>query len=366
MFIHGGFEGTLHREHTWNLILRFSKNMKELQHLRLSREGFGLHLQHITPYMARFPELRRLSVHGITEAEKMQKSDLESRTRTSPITELSLSDYEEGRIATRALIAWPKTLTHFTFGSFYNNKHTMDYTDFESWLSIHNLTLKSVDIGYLSGSGSSRLFNAMPFPNLESLKLSRWQQGWPHRTDPLRFKAEDANVLGQRVKFFGWDFGIYDQHSESWNAFGEDEEVWLTSLAKIAAAKKAALRTIKIYFRPDSYEVTEENGYPWDRMDRIRDKACKNNGIELEYTPPTITKENWLDALDPETRREDGRMTDRSDEHWSEPGEGSPAWREDEAEVLVQAETHLAKIEIPEHYGRDIREYFPRVQHPEA
>ncbi|KAF2794133.1 hypothetical protein K505DRAFT_324955 [Melanomma pulvis-pyrius CBS 109.77] len=365
LHIHGGFDGSFHHEHTWNLIDRFSKNMKEIKHISLGREGWGLHLEHIIPHLARFSNLRKLDVHGITSFKTIEKLDLEGKSRTSPIRELSLSDYEEGRIGTKQLLAWPKALTHFHFGSFYNNKHTMDYTDFESWLSIHSATLKSVDIGYLSSGGSSRLFNATLFPNLESLKLSRWQQGrsW-HLDQPLPFTADDANVLGPKVKFFGWDFGIYDQHSESWDAFGANEEAWLTCLVETAAVQKAALKKIKIYFTPDPFETKEEDGYPWDRMDRVRDGACRKYNIELEYNDPPMVKWQWLDSVNPEVQRENERLMGMYDEHITHLEE--QARRESAVEESnVEDETEI-EIERPGYHGRDIREFFSLVQVPDA
>lgn len=164
----------------------------------------------------------------------------------------------------------------------------MDYPMFENWLLIHRHTLKRIDIGYIRGP--SRLFNATLFPSLEFLRLSRWQMH-----SPVKFSTEDANVLGPRLETFSWNFNIYDQHSESWCDFGEPEATWVRDLAKCAAECKAVLARVEIQFDPNNFWGTkEEMGYPWDRMDKVRDQTLKPNGIDLVYSEPLIERDAWL------------------------------------------------------------------------
>lgn len=169
---------------------------------------------------------------------------------------------------------------------------------FQSWLSIHSKSLKTIDIGYLSRNGgeNKHLFDATLFPNLESLTLSRWQMGYPGELTP--FTAESANFLGPKLKFFGWSFHIYDQHSESWSDFGEKEEAWLQELGEHAIARKAALKTVKIGFRPDYWARVGRDEYPWDRMDKIRDELLRPNRMDLVYSTPIISKEQWLKGME--------------------------------------------------------------------
>jgi hypothetical protein len=101
------------------------------------------------------------------------------KRRSATFTSLRISDYEERPEVMDLLLQWPAVLTRFEFGSFYNNGNMMDYPMFEKWLLIHQHTLKYIDIGYLNRHGSSRLFNATLFPNLEFLRLSRWQMHSP-------------------------------------------------------------------------------------------------------------------------------------------------------------------------------------------
>jgi hypothetical protein len=102
-------------------------------------------------------------------------------------------------------------------------------------------------------------------------------------------------VLGPSLTSFAWDFTVDDQHPEGWTSFGEVETNWVKKLAEIAVARKAALREIQIQFAPDEcYGTTEEMGYPWDMMDKIRDKYLRPKGLDLIYNKPMMSKEAWL------------------------------------------------------------------------
>jgi hypothetical protein len=324
--ISGGFAGDFHQIHTWGLIRTFSETMKDMTHIRLSREGRGLYLTHIIPNLSLFPKLKHLGVNGVSEwEEKKTGGDDIRRQRTAPIESISLSDYEECPQSTEALILWPKALTSFTLGSFYTNPHTMDYPMLETWLSVHRETLRRVSIGFLANTGSTRLFNATLFPNLESLKLSRWQQGrmWS-TTEPFRFTADDANVLGPRVKCFGWDFNS-NYYDEPWSAFGENEVAWVAALAETAIARKGPLKTIRIYFTPDIDGVSELDGYPWERMAHVRDTICKPNGIELCYKEP-LSKSSWLALVK--------KLAEGENDFWTQ---ASADWREAEVAAAEEA-----------------------------
>jgi hypothetical protein len=142
------------------------------------------------------------------------------------------------------------------------------------------------------------------FPQLEVLRLSRWQM-----EKDLEFSCEEANVLlAPNLETFGWDFGVYPH--TSWTDFGNKEEDWLRGLAKAAITRKAALKRIEITYSPDPdlWGVKEEDGYPWDRMDRIRDEI-RPCGITLEYSEPPLSKEDWLEAVAPKSVFKGRRIT---------------------------------------------------------
>ena len=169
---------------------------------------------------------------------------------------------------------------------------------FESWLLMHRETLKHVSLGYLSvrgcpRNGDTRLFNATLFPNLEFLQLSRWQM----RTWSLKFHVTDANVLGPRLKTFGWTFSFgRNGPSESWSNFGEFEAAWLRQLAQTAIARNAALETIKVQFSPQIVDWDLITDSPWEWMEDIRDQVLKPSGRNLIFDPPEISKEAWYEC----------------------------------------------------------------------
>jgi hypothetical protein len=218
---------------------------------------------------------------------------------------------------------------------------------FESWLLIHSETLRHISIGYLSRNGSDRLFNATRFPNLEFLQLSRWQMP-PSLT--FKFRPEDVNVLGPKLRTFSWNFSIYDQHTEGWLDFGEKEVEWLHQLAEAAVASKAVLRTIKIQFAPDfPWDTTEEMGYPWDLMDDLREQVMRPIGLELSYNQPSISKVKWLERIRAGTleARNLSASTDTSESEQPEVVDNDS-----------EADEEVSEPEIWSAYqGQDIRDY---------
>lgn len=201
-----------------------------------------------------------------------------------------------------------------------------------SMLLMHKDTLKTIEIGYLSRSGIGRPFNWAQFPNLETLRLSRWQM-----TDDLNFSPVEADLLlAPNLKTFGLSFSIHDQHSEGWADFGDTEEHWVREFAKAAIASKAALKNIEIEFHPDSSWSSQEDGYPWDRMDKIRDEI-RPYGMALEYSEPSCTKEVWLEQM---------KLGNVELASADSPEQCTPEQRTPD----------------PVFEGRDIREYFPVVQ----
>ena len=65
--IHGGFEGK-RNAHTWALIRNVTQHMRELEHLSISRQGWGLYLSPIIEHLE-IPSLRKLNVHGVSETK---------------------------------------------------------------------------------------------------------------------------------------------------------------------------------------------------------------------------------------------------------------------------------------------------------
>ena len=160
-------------------------------------------------------------------------------------------------------------------------------------LLIHRDTLRTLQIGFISPGGSRHLFHASDFPNLEFLQLSRYQM-----SQDLRFSRSDADaLLAPRLQRFEWDFSIHDRarpFREGCTDFGEREEQWLRSFARVAIERSAALKSIRVAFSPEERDWPRgQSEYPWDRLDSIRVEV-QPQGITLTWSTPSITKEAWL------------------------------------------------------------------------
>lgn len=184
------------------------------------------------------------------------------------------------------LIRWPASLTHFECGGVPRNALSFAHQCFETWLSSHRDTLKHIRIGSVSEDNTSHIFNPTLFPNLESLSLSQWdiKQAGASAADP-------ASLLGPKLKTFGWYFDDVEYDTKGWCGFGETEALWLRTFVKVAIERKAALRTVKIRCTLYGWNSTV---YPWDRMDEIRDKLMRPNGLDLFYNEPSMTRKAWL------------------------------------------------------------------------
>ena len=101
--IHGGFENNQNRTHrasTWALIRRFVRYCSDIEHLRLSREGWGLYLADVFKWLD-CPNLKTLSLRGIS-LSKHGRVELELEVRIFfPVDGLKLLLLSEGRISTR-------------------------------------------------------------------------------------------------------------------------------------------------------------------------------------------------------------------------------------------------------------------------
>jgi hypothetical protein len=64
--IHGGFDEC--NEQTWGFLRSAVQHMREIEHLSLSREAWGLYLKPIMEHID-IPSLKKLDIHGISEAK---------------------------------------------------------------------------------------------------------------------------------------------------------------------------------------------------------------------------------------------------------------------------------------------------------
>ncbi|KAJ4305103.1 hypothetical protein N0V90_000633 [Kalmusia sp. IMI 367209] len=306
-----------------------------------------------------FPKLETLSLNGVISWTK-ERLELEpKKRRTASFTTLILRSYDEQPEAMSLLIEWPATLTRFILHGFH--RPILSYSKLESLLLIHKDTLKHVDIRHFSpySEGLSlfnatlfpnleglSLFNATLFPNLEYLRLSHWLM------DPrasIRFESQHVNLLGPRVKIFGWDVNKYNELGDIWGAFGEAEIAWIKELVKAAVARKAALQTVELEFTP-GWSAEEDMVYPWDPIDRLRDEVFRPVGINLVYNEPTFSKEKWLKYV---VARDKGQILTNEDEGRSESSVVSTAF--DSLDEGMDSD--LDPGYEGEYQGEDIRKY---------
>lgn len=231
----------------------------------------------------------------------LKSSHYAQKYRTAPIKHLGIHTGKGSPEALSQMIQWPQELVSFAMEDLFDNQYSVDLSMFHSWLSVHKDTLKHVDIGELSGEGVGRLFKACDFPNLETLKLSRWQMGSSHYRSgrPLKFSSEDADyLLGSSLKHFSWVFVSRDRGPDGgWENFGEEEEEWLRAFANEAIARKSCLQEIFVDHDPKPKDVTPDSCYPWDLIDLIRDEV-EPHGLKISYRRPAISREVWYDLLE--------------------------------------------------------------------
>jgi hypothetical protein len=185
------------------------------------------------------------------------------------------------------LIQWPAVLTHFILEAYPDRPHVLDYAMLETWLLIHKETLLHVKICYARQQSNKAFFNASLFPKLQYLQLWRWPKD-------VRLPSENESLLGRSLETFCWDFSPSDRTErdmyESWSPLGEDEILWMQTLAKSAFECQAALKAIVIkYTLKDHCMCRQSIKYPWDYLKATRDQISKL-GIELVYDDPRMSK----------------------------------------------------------------------------
>ena len=167
-------------------------------------------------------------------------------------------------------------------------KTDWDLSIFQSLLAPYQTSLKTLAIGGWCCVKEQSLVDLSSFLSLEEF----WVSKHGFAASP---KEAALMLLAPKLRKFTLDFGIYDQHSESWSDFGIAEEKWILDFAELASSHGSALREFWIQFQPDkrstpdTREAYEAVGYPWDRMDAMKGPMSAK-GITLEYYPPIFSK----------------------------------------------------------------------------
>ncbi|KAJ5736712.1 uncharacterized protein N7483_001837 [Penicillium malachiteum] len=236
---------------------------------------------------------------GLSDLPAIQEMVDIDKLRTASFTKLRLIACKDDPEAIAALIHWPKQLINFTINTSGNWGPGMSLQDMAACLSIHKDTLTTISIDLL-GRPHGLTFDTRKFPHLDELWLSRTQicedpWGQEFEWDPVHADL----LLGPSLRTFGLVFGVMG-HTVI-NNWGSLEEEWIRQLAKVACERRAVLSTIAITFNPSDPHPNPDVGvyrdgkyeYPWDRMDKLA-KEIKEYGLDLYYSTPTWTKEEWL------------------------------------------------------------------------
>lgn len=183
---------------------------------------------------------------------------------------------------------WPKTLHHLRYDVYLNARgERPSLAMLESLLSIQKEGLKTIDLNNNDPRPGLKIANVSDFPHLEVLKLSRCL----FSKDLVFSDEEAARLLAPCLKVFEWHFG-FPLETQTMDGFGNKEETWLKQFGTFAAGRKSSLRKIKVAFTPTMIGRFECETYPWDRLDWAKEHLSRL-GIELEYNPPVIVKEDW-------------------------------------------------------------------------
>lgn len=171
---------------------------------------------------------------------------------------------------------------------------------FSAWLKAHPYALRRIIFGH---SPLAAELHAARSRNLRTVTCPGSQE----RSVPPSTIAEQ--LLSPTVPTFVWNLSFHEMACED---FGEREEDWLRGMAKFIAVATPdlhpALRTIQLNLDPDPHHFlpTDPEEYPWDRIRRL-EQEMRVLGLELKYTPPNVTREEYEELYCVSQRIDDER-----------------------------------------------------------
>ncbi|RAH40230.1 uncharacterized protein BO95DRAFT_22030 [Aspergillus brunneoviolaceus CBS 621.78] len=171
---------------------------------------------------------------------------------------------------------------------------------FSAWLKAHPYVLRRIILGH---SPLAAELHAARSRNLRTVTCPGSQE----RSVPPSTIAEQ--LLSPTVPTFVWNLPFHEMACED---FGEREENWLRGMAKFIAVATPdldpALRTIQLNLDPDPHHFlpTDPEEYPWDRITRL-EQEMRVLGLELKYTPPNVTREEYEELYCVSQRIDDER-----------------------------------------------------------
>ncbi|RAL09076.1 uncharacterized protein BO97DRAFT_417149 [Aspergillus homomorphus CBS 101889] len=184
------------------------------------------------------------------------------------------------------------------------------FKEFYTWLQSRPHALRRMVLGDIKfqelGLGD---FRATAFPNLHTVVCPTFYVS--SATEPGHYWPAAVvldQLLGPTVQTFVWDLTSYaQQHGEGLWEFDEEQARLLLALAESAAADEdTALQTIQIRFNPETDRTDSMGGedYPWDRIERLQ-QEIRALGMDLEYSTPTLTREEYRQLREEERRWEE-------------------------------------------------------------
>ncbi|CAG9976192.1 unnamed protein product [Clonostachys byssicola] len=276
------------------------KSLTRLKLLNIRQENVPMHL----PTLFRSLEcldsgacLRILDLTGVSQIGTEQDwKRMKAKAGTAPFTELRLRHFTQSATALEALVMWPVRLEAFHFSmpmsDYYDGDYALTRYDLgimKTILSHQKASLSHVNIHELLTQSGVQDFNLSEFHQLYTLCLSRDLTGIG--------TSHVANLLAPNLRTFRWDMALEDQHDcRGLEGFAEPQEEWIRALAKSSMGRKTSLKQIHIDFHPEGSftgDIDKDYQYPWDRMDRLAEDF-KSHGINVVYSPPKITKEQFL------------------------------------------------------------------------
>ncbi|RDW68997.1 uncharacterized protein DSM5745_08757 [Aspergillus mulundensis] len=234
--------------------------------------------------------LQTLVLAGVGETWDDYEGYFESK-RTAPFTSLELHNYVDPETFDH-LINWPQSLIIFRFVYKGLVHDSTILPMILKGLSVHRETLKEIDIRSLR----IRKRGSLDLSKFSALRTLTLPQAAIRCSDGLAAFDDIRVLLPSNLLTFRLDYAIDDRHDESAKDFGENEEQVIRTLALAAVTAKAALRTIEIEFIPSLSKCKVEDGYPWDRMNRIKEEM-EPHGIRVVCPKPPLPKEEWLLAV---------------------------------------------------------------------
>ncbi|OJK00816.1 hypothetical protein ASPACDRAFT_117326, partial [Aspergillus aculeatus ATCC 16872] len=178
----------------------------------------------------------------------------------------------------------------------------VDRNLFSAWLKAHPHALRRIILGH---SPLAAEFHAARSRNLRTVTCPGSQKRF------VPPSTIDEQLLSPAVHTFVWNLSFHEIACED---FGEREEDWLRGMAKFIAVATPdlhpALRTIELNFDPDPHHFlpTDPEEYPWDRITRL-EQELRVLGLELKYTPPSVTREEYEELCRVSQRIDERRDT---------------------------------------------------------